>query len=586
MKLTRIKIENFRSIKSQTLTFDYDCQILLGKNEAGKSNVLKAIAAVFGKYKVSDKDKRKRVANESINRYFIYASIKLEDNDFNEVLTRFINQFKNTDVIIFKNSKKLIDLIKTVFYELILWIEIGDNNSSYFSYWKYEEKTFELEQEVYRNETVFSNEEKGTKHETVDIVEILFDIVKKLYNKTSYRCHYWEHSNSFLLPNQININEFILAPDKCEPLRNIFIACNIKDIKKEFADALSQDGDYRNLFVQVSKEITNIFQTIWKDFKDTAIEIIENGPDIKIKLANKSSYSFEDRSDGFRKFINILLMISTKAISKNIGERDIILIDEPDQSLYPTSAEYLRDELIQVSKTSRIIYATHSPYMIDSNNIERHLIVEKKDDVTTINKQELNAPYYNDELLRRAIGTSIFDVIKPRNIIFEGWLDKELFCKYISFHRKIKYFDNIGIVYLAGISGVDSLVQLLILANKKFIIVSDSDDASNSKRKEFVLNYGEFISSWLSYGDIVPEVITMEDFISTDNITRYLKKEMPDFIYDSSRKVIENIDNVVKNDKERKKRIKNSIIKELDKKDITKGYDIFFDNLMKKIEEI
>jgi predicted ATP-dependent endonuclease of OLD family len=66
VKLTEIKIENFRSIKSQTIIIEHNCLILLGKNEAGKSNILKAIAAVFEQYKVTDKDKRKRIANEKI----------------------------------------------------------------------------------------------------------------------------------------------------------------------------------------------------------------------------------------------------------------------------------------------------------------------------------------------------------------------------------------------------------------------------------------------------------------------------------------------------------------------------------------
>ena len=57
MRLDRIIIHNFRSIKDITISFDKTCLILLGRNEAGKSNILKAIAAVFGAYKVSEKDK-------------------------------------------------------------------------------------------------------------------------------------------------------------------------------------------------------------------------------------------------------------------------------------------------------------------------------------------------------------------------------------------------------------------------------------------------------------------------------------------------------------------------------------------------
>lgn len=103
-----------------------------------------------------------------------------------------------------------------------------------------------------------------------------------------------------------------------------------------------------------------------------------NGSEISIKVANKAKYTFEDRSDGFKKFISVLLMISTKARSNMIGERDIILIDEPDQSLYPTSARFLKEELLKISEKAKLIYSTHSQYMIDSTCIDRHIIVEKE----------------------------------------------------------------------------------------------------------------------------------------------------------------------------------------------------------------
>lgn len=64
MELQRIEIKKFRSIKDMTIEIKEingkKCIILVGKNEAGKSNILKAIAAVFGKYQVSTKDQKKR----------------------------------------------------------------------------------------------------------------------------------------------------------------------------------------------------------------------------------------------------------------------------------------------------------------------------------------------------------------------------------------------------------------------------------------------------------------------------------------------------------------------------------------------
>ena len=43
MRLDRVEIANFRSIKDVTITFEPRCRVLLGINESGKSNILNAL---------------------------------------------------------------------------------------------------------------------------------------------------------------------------------------------------------------------------------------------------------------------------------------------------------------------------------------------------------------------------------------------------------------------------------------------------------------------------------------------------------------------------------------------------------------
>ena len=508
MELIKIQIENFRSIKSETILLDHNCLILLGKNEAGKSNILKAIAAVFGEYTLSNKDRRKRIENEVIKDYFVRAILKLNESDFIEILLRLNNQYVGVDCVIFKSGKTLLEYIKHFFREIIIQINIGESDIKNITFWAYSQKDFELEKDIYLNTKELNNVGLGVK---LDLRTTIFSLIKTMYGENPYNCLYWNYTNTYLLPSSVVISEFISKPSSFKSLENIFIMCKRGNIQKEFSDSLSQDGDYENLLEQVSTTVTTTFQKIWTDFRDTSIQLRHNGDEISIKVVNKAKYLFEDRSDGFKKFISILLMLSTQARSNNIGERDIILIDEPDQSLYPTSARLLRDELLKISDKSKVIYSTHSQYMIDSNCIERHLIVEKKEDITSAKKEDKNAPFSNDELLMRAIGSSIFECLHEKNIIFEGWLDKGLFDRYCKFHKKTNDFKNIGTVYLGGISGVESLVQIMILANKKFVIVSDSDEPSNNKKKEFVSKYSDYSDSWLSYADVQKDISTMED---------------------------------------------------------------------------
>ena len=80
MKLTSIQINNFRSIKKGTVDITDNCLILVGKNEAGKTNTLKAIAGGLDKasYEITPKDKRKKLTTEDIESDDFYIKYIFE----------------------------------------------------------------------------------------------------------------------------------------------------------------------------------------------------------------------------------------------------------------------------------------------------------------------------------------------------------------------------------------------------------------------------------------------------------------------------------------------------------------------------
>jgi predicted ATP-dependent endonuclease of OLD family len=581
MELKKIQIKNFRSIKDADIQFNHNCLILLGKNEAGKSNILKAIAAVFGKYQISPKDKRKKIDNEKIDRedFFIRAIIELNNKDFLEIEKRFKNKFNNYKIQ-YSDNITLIEFIRLVFNNLLIDVFFNEIEEPELNYW-------ENENTKLKNIKIISENSNPLEESTqIELEEEVFEILKELYLENPIKCHYWQYNDSFLLPNTIDINSFTNNPSDYKAIENIFQLCGRENIKEEFENALLQDGDYINLLDQVSKKTTQTFQKIWNDFKGTSIQFISDGHQILIKIVEKARYNCEDRSEGFKKFISILLMLSTQSRSKKIYENDLILIDEPDQSLYPTSAQFLKDELLTIAKKTKIIYSTHSQYMIDTNNLDRHIIVEKKDDVTTLNKEDANAPYTTDELLKRAIGSSIFECLKPINIVFEGYLDKKLFEQFCQWNKKDDSFKDFGRIYLQGISGIDSIVSILDAANKKFIVVADSDSASLDKRKEFEKEHPDYKSNWLAYADVVPSISTMEDFLTEGFVNTEIIKMNPEYVYDSTKNAIQNIEKAINKDKGKKQVIKNSLIANLKNEHIKEEYVQYLEELKNKLNNL
>lgn len=581
MELNRINIKNFRSIKEETISFDHNCKILIGKNEAGKSNVLKAIVAVFGEYKVHNKDKRKRIKNEKIDEYHVRAIFKMTEQDLSLALKSFQNKYTGTELIEFKDNRTIKEFIHEHFKEILKVIVIGDNQEPTYMYWGISENKKEVKNELFIEDNNLVSE-KTSENKKFKLDEEIFSILKDQTLNENIKCNYWSYSDDFLIPNTVSIEEFKKEPSYCKSLENIFILCNRENIDKEFTEAYEQDGDYQNLLEQISNETTKVFRSIWKDFGKTSIQLMPDGEKISTKIVDQVKSSFEDRSDGFKKFISILLMLSTRHRKKLLDKNDIILIDEPDQSLYPTSAIYLRDELLKIAEKSTVLYSTHSQYMIDSKTIDRHLVVIKENDITRLEKPSEKSQYSNDELLKNAIGTSIFECLQSMNIIFEGWLDKALFDKYCTF-KKDKTFESCGKVYLHGISGTNALIQLLILANKKFIIVADSDQTSMQYRKKFESDYGKYKSNWIAYGDDSEEK-TMEDFFDPSYIESIIKEHKPNFKYDSNKNAIKNVEEAFgSNNKEEIRKVKKQLVNNLQEKNILPVYKKFIIKLKKQI---
>jgi len=587
MKLSSIYIKNFRSIKEAKIEFTHNCIVLIGKNEAGKSNILKAIATLFGQYKAQAKDKRKKIDNERIEEddCYIKANLTLENEDLISLIKKCHEKFENFSLVSVRGNPSLEAVIENVCKNIsIRCFFLKSTDPMEYTMYVDHQNSIKTTKPLFLSGNSIVIEDTGT---PFDLLKEIITILKEMYKKQQIRCNYWQYSNDYLLPNSVNIREFMSNPSKYKALENIFTLAGRENIKKEFDDAYASDGDYHNLLSQVASRVTSTFQQIWIDFKGTQIELIADGDEVKVKVTDKVKYNCEDRSDGFKKFISILLMISTRSRAQKLLDNDLILIDEPDQSLYPTSAEYLKNELLLIAQRSKVIYTTHSQYMLDVSNLDRHIIVEKINDISSLRYETKDAPYSTDELLRRAIGTTIFECLKPVNLIFEGWLDKELFKRYCSFNQKSELFEKHGAVYLSGISGVETLVQILVLANKKFLIIADSDKTSNNKKSDFIDKYKEFEDRWLGYGDVCSRISTMEDFINQEYIQEIIRNDgHTEFDYDSSKSTIENIDKVANQDKTVKQRIKNKIIETLSNENILTDYEYYFTEVLRRLERM
>ena len=146
-------------------------------------------------------------------------------------------------------------------------------------------------------------------------------------------------------------------------------------------------------------------------------------------------------------------------------------------------------------------------------------------------------------------------------------------------------FKEYGRVYLHGITGAMTLAQLLILAEKKFVIVADSDQTSSSKKKDFIENYPDYKNDWIGYSDVIPGIMTVEDFLKPEYVSKFITTSINSkFVFDSSKSVIKNIESLSK-DKDVIQSIKNDLIKGVNKDDVKEEYGSYLKVIIEHYSE-
>lgn len=598
MELVKFEISNFRSIEFLEIKIEEvdkkRCLILLGKNEAGKSNILKAISAVFGKYNVSEKDQRKEKGGETIEdrECYIRAIFELNQEDFSEIYSIFLKKYKNTEIVSFQNGMSIEEFIAEVFYSIVVQINIASDQKPFIAYWVYKEK-IQFKQNIILQENVFIESNDENQLFTSDKFEdILFKIIKEKWDLLSlYRCEKWEYKESFLLPKKVEIEAFKNNPDEYISLKKLFFLGGKTDIARSIDNAYKRDEGLINLLDNISKEATKAFKKAWRDLGDVNFSLTKDGDYIFIHIQDELKFSMEDRSDGFKHFVSMLLAFSED--NENDDCQKILLIDEPDTHLYPISIKNLRDELLKISQKHLVIYSTHSPYMIDDtaiNQNSRHLIIEKKDGITSICNPSRKPNYTEDELLLRAIGCSIFERVKNKNIIFEGFNDYSLFKK----HSRENDFNDYGAIYLSSITEISKIVPMIMLTGTKFCIVADADNASEDQRKKFEHNFPDYKDCWIGYNICGEQYRTLEDFYKRDFVKKIMIETYPNFCFDPKLSSIENIKKSIKNTysetkedeiKERIRIVKNLLVEKSEINNLQK-YSTFLKELKAKMEQL
>ncbi len=359
MKLTldNIEIRNFKSIEKATLSIKkYGSSyltILIGLNEAGKTNILEAIK-FFSENMLKNGLNYKTICCKSVENLEyseIYYTYSLSE-DFKTAFFKYfdatgdlleeinnIHFYKN--IYLYKNNSSLS--VKDCFYFDRLNIED-------FAYMKMPENSLKKYIIAPASELGKEGFEEYKPLDEETFTDLIKETIFPKEDITLYDVSLWAPADKYLITQQIDLNQFATNPNVCIPLQNIFALCGYST-KEEIATLLTgiDRSELLKLKTKLSKEVTSYVNSVWKEHNiDISIEIDFSSKLLSFYIKDKDDendfYEIEQRSQGLKQFLSLILTLSIRNKTEQC-KNQIILIDEPETHLHPSGIRYMRDEI-------------------------------------------------------------------------------------------------------------------------------------------------------------------------------------------------------------------------------------------------
>lgn len=276
-----------------------------------------------------------------------------------------------------------------------------------------------------------------------------------------------------------------------ERTRNANSTPTAEEIKKA-----EDDKEERSLLLQsASKVLTKQFAEWWKQ-GEYRFRFEADGDYFRIWVADKvrtDEVGLELRSTGLQWFLSfyLIFLVESQAQHKNA----VLLLDEAGLTLHPLAQKDLSAFFDSLSEKNQIINTTHSPFIVDTSNIDRCRVVYVDKEGYTVASSDLRqgADSLNERSIyavHAAMGLSVSDIMLQgcQNVVVEGPSDQHYLNAVKAFLIREKLIapkQDIVFVPSGGVKGVAGIVSLLgaKAADLPYVILDSDKSGSGQKAK-------------------------------------------------------------------------------------------------------
>jgi len=491
MRIRKVCIQGFRSIKEPLELNLEQVNALIGANNCGKSNILSAIYRVLGRDWVTK------------NTFF--------ENDV-------YNEDYDTDIVID------FEFDEPFQYEQFVGIpvEIPKVRFFYTRYKKGEnsgERRLEKQCLQLNDKPVFGFKSRPKKGEQPQMVPI-----------TTIPQELQEAFPVIFIGTDRNLKNQLPSS------RNSILGTLMKDINADFENPanlieVGKEGSGKMLprierFKQAIDEAirtlrTDEFLALEKAIKDNALKQLGFNPETETEKLDLyfnplSSLEFYKSLEIYVKeheyninatelgagFQNAIVLAILKAFEDRKKQGALFLIEEPEMYLHPQMQRSLYKTIRQIGETNQVIYITHSPHFVTIPEFNEIVIVSKNNNGTHIKKSTLKTSDALRNKFRKELDPERNEMFFARKLlIVEGDTEKMAFPEFAK--RMGIDFDGVGstIIEVGGKRNLIDFVELAISFEIPVGLVYDTDSSDFKKdEKDEETKYNEILNSYAAKG--------------------------------------------------------------------------------------
>ncbi len=414
MNITRAKVTNYRSIDDSGWVSLDNVTTLVGKNESGKTAFLQAlkrlnpVGGANGNFDIMDYPRKGYVRykrrHETDPETVVQAEFKLTREEMAELESRFgPGVLRSPKVIASKNYKNQRSWEVDIDEEAVIKYVIDSANLP--------EDIHEFVGNTTKWDDLYTRLQ-GIEDKPTAVQALLAELTKRFNNDLRQQI-VLEHLERYLpefvyfdnystMRGRISIQDIKerqFEPDELDEADRTFLA--LLSLVGADLDDLERQQSFEYLKAELESASIGISDEIfefWRQNTQLRVEFdisqanpndpppLNSGPILHVRIWNdrhRVSVPFDERSKGFVWFFSFLVYFSE--IEEMQNGHMVLLLDEPGLNLHAMAQyDFLRFIDERLAPKHQVVYTTHSPFMINLNNLTSVRTVEDMDNYGTV----------------------------------------------------------------------------------------------------------------------------------------------------------------------------------------------------------